>query len=60
MQAAALNTVLAYEREAVERLRRMSLLSADLDIKTQRRNHGGSPYATVSDEWYDDAPPQAA
>ncbi|EJT68765.1 CSN-1 [Gaeumannomyces tritici R3-111a-1] len=64
MQAAAINTVLAYEREAAERLRRMNLMSADLEIRNQRRVLAGAPVAssmvTVTDDWYEETPPMAA
>ncbi len=57
LQAKALESTRAYEREAMERMRHMSLSLAGLDVKGAKRilpsNGGGGPEG-VSDVWYDD------
>jgi COP9 signalosome complex subunit 1 len=37
MQSAALSTAKAYEKEALERIRRISIASAELEVKGQRK-----------------------
>ncbi|KAI0538480.1 26S proteasome subunit RPN7-domain-containing protein [Xylaria digitata] len=41
MQTKALKTIMDYEAETLERIRRMSLLAADLEVKGQGRKGGG-------------------
>lgn len=57
MQNKALETARNYEKEAVERIRRMSLAAADLQVKgTSRKAQGpnrGDP--TSVDQWLDDS-----
>lgn len=40
MQLRALETAKAYEKEMIERIRRMSLIAADLEVKGARRPPG--------------------
>lgn len=40
MQAAALEAARDYEKEALERIRRMSIIAADLEVKGPRKGHG--------------------
>ncbi len=47
MQTNALKTVKDYEREALERIRRMSLAAADLEVKgSYRKGAGGTAGAS--------------
>ena len=60
VQNAALETARNYEKEAVERLRRMSLVAADLEVKGLRRQLGGggqppSMLAQVPDLGYEES-----
>jgi COP9 signalosome complex subunit 1 len=41
MQRSALETARNYEKEAVERIRRMSVVAADLEVKGPRRQQAG-------------------
>lgn len=61
MQRSALDTARNYEKEAVERIRRMSLYAADLEVSGSRRQlAGGSQSQTMqaqmSDLGYEDLP----
>jgi COP9 signalosome complex subunit 1 len=55
MQKAALETARNYEKEAVERIRLMSLAAADLEVKGSRRQQQGMQ-AQISDLGFDDLP----
>ncbi|EFX03593.1 cop9 signalosome subunit 1 [Grosmannia clavigera kw1407] len=51
MQRQGLDAFTAFNKEATERIRRMSLLAADLGVKGPRRQHAAMP--DVSDSWYE-------
>lgn len=61
LQATALESTRAYEREAMERIRHMSLALADMEVRGAKRivppssssNAGGGE--GVSDVWFDDS-----
>ncbi|KAI1489187.1 26S proteasome subunit RPN7-domain-containing protein [Biscogniauxia mediterranea] len=57
MQTKGLEAARNYEREALERIRRMSLAAADLEVKGQSRKIGGmgGNLAGVGDIWSDDS-----
>jgi len=52
MALLGLQTAKAYEKEALDRLRRMSIAAADLEIRGSKRP--GQGHNTISDKWYDD------
>jgi COP9 signalosome complex subunit 1 len=61
LQKSALETARNYEKEAVERIRRMSLIAADLEVKGSRRQLPGggqsqTMQAQMSDLVYEDLP----
>jgi COP9 signalosome complex subunit 1 len=47
MQKSALETAKYYEKEAVERIRRMSVVAADLEVKGLRRQPIGGQSQTL-------------
>ncbi|KAI1861346.1 uncharacterized protein JN550_010876 [Neoarthrinium moseri] len=51
MQTKGLETARGYEKEALERIRRMSLIAANLEVKGNPRERAGGP---VTDQWYED------
>src|SRR3569833_1500532 len=56
MQMAALETVANYEKEALDRIRRMSIAAADLEVKGNRKPAlGYDKYVGASETWYDSA-----
>ncbi|KAH6661391.1 26S proteasome subunit RPN7-domain-containing protein [Truncatella angustata] len=54
MQAKALEAAKLYEKEALERIRRMSIAAADLEVKGSRKGVAAAG-AGMSDVWFDDA-----
>jgi len=56
MQTKALATARNYEKEAVDRIRRISLAAADLEVKGTSRKAPGSNRAEGSglEQWLDD------
>lgn len=52
MQQTTLETAKSYEKEALERIRRMNIIAADLEVKGTKRNQGG--IAGISESWADD------
>jgi COP9 signalosome complex subunit 1 len=52
MQAKGLEAAKNYEKEALERIRRMSIAAADLEVKGNTRKGAGLP--SMSDTWFDD------
>jgi COP9 signalosome complex subunit 1 len=54
MQAAALEAAKSYEKEALNRLRLMSIMAAELEIKGKRP--AGNAALVGSDEQYEDYP----
>jgi COP9 signalosome complex subunit 1 len=54
MQSTALKTAKAYEKEALDRIRRMSIASADLEVKGSKRGIGASSLGAVTDSLYED------
>ncbi|KAF7542833.1 hypothetical protein G7Z17_g11237 [Cylindrodendrum hubeiense] len=55
MQKNALEVARQYEQEAKERLRRMSLMAAGLEVAGSKKQHGGQGRAGIDEAWYDDA-----
>ncbi|CRK26724.1 hypothetical protein BN1708_014657 [Verticillium longisporum] len=59
MQTQALETTKAYESEALERIRRMGLLSADMEVRNVKKLQATGSQATapdgVSDVWFDNS-----
>lgn len=53
MQKQALESAHHYEREAKERLRRMSVIAAGLEVPGSRNHHVSS--RPIDEAWYDDA-----
>ena len=62
MQKKVLETAKMYEEEALERIRRMSLASAGLEVKGTHKlgNFGGSSLPGVGDIWHDSTRAQPA
>ena len=54
MQRNALATATNYEREALGRVRRMSIYAAELEVKGSRKVGGGS-LSGANETWFDDA-----
>jgi COP9 signalosome complex subunit 1 len=55
MQVKSLTTAKDYEKEAIERIRRMSLVAADLEVKGMARRGGGGVSSTnPGDAWFDE------
>ncbi|KAF5023347.1 hypothetical protein F66182_4585 [Fusarium sp. NRRL 66182] len=54
MQKQALEVALQYEQEAKERLRRMNLIAAGLEVVGKRQTHAGHG-RQIDEQWYDDA-----
>ena len=52
MQQATLETAKNYEKEALERIRRMNIVAADLEVKGTKRGPGG--VAGISEGWTDE------
>ncbi|KAI0178217.1 26S proteasome subunit RPN7 [Pestalotiopsis sp. NC0098] len=59
MQTNALDAAKNYEKEALERIRRMSIMAADLEVKGHGRK-GGPPGSGITDMWFDDTRKVAA
>nr|XP_036586635.1 26S proteasome subunit RPN7 [Colletotrichum truncatum]KAF6797192.1 26S proteasome subunit RPN7 [Colletotrichum truncatum] len=55
LQRLVLDTIDAYEQDALERIRRMSIIAADMDVKNPRKGpaHGG--VAGIEELWYEQA-----
>lgn len=53
MQTTALETAKNYEKEALERIRRMSIMAAELEVKGHGRK-AGPPGSGVTDMWFED------
>jgi COP9 signalosome complex subunit 1 len=57
VQKEALETARNYEKEAIERIRRMSLVAADLEVKGNRRQLGGGGQSqNMADPGFEDLP----
>jgi COP9 signalosome complex subunit 1 len=54
MQTKALETAKNYEKEALERIRRMSIIAADLEVKGHGRKGPGAVGSGLSDVWFDE------
>lgn len=54
MQTKALEAAKNYEKEALERIRRMSIVAADLEVKGHGRKGVAAGGSGISDIWYDD------
>jgi COP9 signalosome complex subunit 1 len=54
MQTQGLEAAKNYEKEAIERIRRMSIVAADLEVKGGNRKGAGGGLPSVSDTWFDD------
>ncbi|KAF4449847.1 cop9 signalosome complex subunit 1 [Fusarium austroafricanum] len=55
MQKQALEVARQYEQEAKERLRRMSIIAAGLEVVGKRQPHSGHIGREINEHWYDDA-----
>ncbi len=55
MQTAGLMAAKHYEREALERIRRMNLATADLEVKGTRKGFAGGldSYGMTKENWLD-------
>ncbi|KPM39661.1 COP9 signalosome complex subunit 1 [Neonectria ditissima] len=60
MQKKALEVAAHYEQEAKERLRRMSLVAAGLEVVGKKQHGGSGPRPGIDEAWYDDAKPLAS
>ncbi|KAG5665674.1 hypothetical protein KAF25_009799 [Fusarium avenaceum] len=54
MQKQALNVAQEYEREAKERLRRMNIIAAGLEVVGKRQPNPGHAGRGIDEQWYDD------
>lgn len=54
MQTKGLEAAKNYEKEAIERIRRMSIAAADLEVKGYSRKGAGAGLSAVSDTWYEE------
>ncbi|KAI0123864.1 26S proteasome subunit RPN7 [Xylariales sp. AK1849] len=54
MQTKGLQAATNYEKEALERIRRMSIAAADLEVKGSSRKGAGGGMPSMQDTWYDD------
>ncbi|KAF5678257.1 cop9 signalosome complex subunit 1 [Fusarium heterosporum] len=54
MQKQALEVAREYEREAKERLRRMNIIAAGLEVVGKRQPHAGHAGRGIDEQWYDD------
>jgi COP9 signalosome complex subunit 1 len=54
MQTKGLEAARGYEKGAIERIRRMSIAAADLEVKGYSRKGPGAGLSTVNDTWYDE------
>jgi COP9 signalosome complex subunit 1 len=54
MQKQALNVAQEYEREAKERLRRMNIIAAGLEVVGKRQPNPGHASRGIDEQWYDD------
>ncbi|KAI1453590.1 26S proteasome subunit RPN7-domain-containing protein [Annulohypoxylon moriforme] len=56
MQNKALDAAINYEKEAIERIRRMNIVAADLEVKSSRKGAGGgSSLPGLGDVWPEDS-----
>ncbi|KAK6719808.1 hypothetical protein SNK05_002932 [Fusarium graminearum] len=55
MQKQALDVSRQYEQEAKDRLRRMNIIAAGLEIVGKRQQHSGQAGRGIDEQWYDDA-----
>ncbi|KAH8668315.1 26S proteasome subunit RPN7-domain-containing protein [Xylariales sp. PMI_506] len=60
MQLKSLEAAQNYEKEALERIRRISIAAADLEVKGSLRKGGGSVMSSDTDTWYEDTRRQIA
>ncbi|KAK6088331.1 26S proteasome subunit RPN7 [Seiridium cupressi] len=54
MQVKALGAAKNYEKEALERIRRMSIIAADLEVKGGGRKGNGPGGSGISEVWYEE------
>ncbi|KAL4725564.1 hypothetical protein ACLX1H_007713 [Fusarium chlamydosporum] len=55
MQKHALEVTSQYEQEAKDRLRRMNIIAAGLEVVGKRQPHSGPVGRGIDEQWYDDA-----
>jgi COP9 signalosome complex subunit 1 len=55
MQKQALDVSRQYEQEAKDRLRRMNIIAAGLEVVGKRQQHAGPVGRGIDEQWYDDA-----
>ncbi|RBR14723.1 uncharacterized protein FIESC28_07569 [Fusarium coffeatum] len=55
MQKQALDVSRQYEQEAKDRLRRMNIVAAGLEVVGKRQPHSGPVGRGIDEQWYDDA-----
>ncbi|KAK8111525.1 COP9 signalosome complex subunit 1 [Apiospora kogelbergensis] len=54
MQKKGLETAKVYETEALERIRRMNIVAADLEVKGNRKSQGSALPGIAGETWFDD------
>jgi COP9 signalosome complex subunit 1 len=55
MQKQALDVSRQYEQEAKDKLRRMNIIAAGLEVVGKRQPHSGAAGRGIDEQWYDDA-----
>ncbi|KAM0355457.1 hypothetical protein ACHAP4_007436 [Fusarium culmorum] len=55
MQKQALDVSRQYEQEAKDKLRRMNIIAAGLEVVGKRQQHSGQAGRGIDEQWYDDA-----
>lgn len=54
MQAAALEAARLFEKETLDRLRRMSIIAADLEVKSQKKGAGNHAMGGGGESQYEE------
>lgn len=54
MQKKGLETAKLYETEAIERIRRMNISAADLEVKGTRKGPGSAMPGIAGEAWFDE------
>lgn len=56
MQKKSLEAAKSYEKEAIDRIRRMNIVAADLEVKASRKGPGGAGQISgLGDGWPEDS-----
>ncbi|KAK1508993.1 26S proteasome subunit RPN7 [Colletotrichum abscissum] len=53
LQRMVLDTIDAYERDATERIRRMSIIAADMEVKTMRKGNAHAGAQGIDELWFE-------